>query len=402
MSWLDLLMSQTQDLESPRRYFYFAGLGVLSAIVKRNVWLDRAGAYKLYPNVYIMLIGPSGIKKGLPIKVAEKLVTDLNVTKVIAGRSSIQAIIENLGHQTMNKDGTASKDATAFIVSGEFSQSILEDQQALTILTDLYDSQYKDTHTNLLKSGKSILRNVYLSMLGASNETHLHAVIGQRDIMGGFIARTLMVSESKRNKKNALVHRTGNTIDYEALSEHLKTVASLKGEFQYTPDAADFYESWYEEYEPNEDDTTGTAMRFPDTVLKVAMLISMARGIDLLLTHEDIQEAISVCGSCMTNAQTVTNNSPGNTTTPIAKQTSIVLEALVKSESYSLTRVAILRKLWRHLDAFELTRVMDTLKEANVVREEIDSRETYYTLQDHVIAEYRKHTATETRILKYN
>jgi hypothetical protein len=349
-----------------------------------------------------MLIGPSGIKKGLPIKVAEKLVTDLNVTKVIAGRSSIQAIIENLGHQTMNKDGTVTKDATAFIVSGEFSQSILEDQQALTILTDLYDSQYKDTHTNLLKSGKSILRNVYLSMLGASNEVHLHSVIGQRDIMGGFIARTLMVSENKRNKKNALVHRTGNVINYEQLSEHLKAISNLKGEFQYTPDAADFYESWYQEYEPNEDDTTGTAMRFPDTVLKVAMLISMARGIDLLLTPEDIQEAISVCGSCMTNAQTVTNNSPGNTTTPIAKQTAIVLETLVKSENYSMTRVSILRKLWRHLDAFELTRVMDTLKEANVVREEIDVKETYYTLQDHVIAEYRKHTITETRLLKYN
>jgi hypothetical protein len=85
MSWLTDLMSQTQDLESPRRYFYFAGLGVLSAVVKRNVWLDRGGAYKLYPNVYIMLIGPSGIKKGLPIKIAEKLVTDMNVTKVIAG-----------------------------------------------------------------------------------------------------------------------------------------------------------------------------------------------------------------------------------------------------------------------------------------------------------------------------
>jgi len=397
-----MLMSQTQDLESPRRYFYFAGLGVLSAIVKRNVFLDRGGAYKLYPNVYIMLIGPSGIKKGLPIKVAEKLVTDLNVTKVIAGRSSIQAIIENLGHQTMNKDGTVSKDATAFIVSGEFSQSILEDQQALTILTDLYDSQYKDTHTNLLKSGKSILRNVYLSMLGASNETHLHAVIGQRDIMGGFIARTLMVSENKRNRKNSLVRRTANTIDYEGLSEYLKTISCLKGEFQYTPEGADFYEEWYQEYEPNEDDTTGTAMRFPDTVLKVAMLISMARGTDLLLTTEDIQESISVCASCMTNAQVVTNNSPGATTTPIAKQTAIVFEALLKAESFSMPRILMLRRLWRHLDAFELTRIMDTLKEANVVREEQENRETYYTLQDHVIAEYRKNTMAETRVLKYN
>lgn len=401
MTWLETLMSQTQDLESPKRYFYFAGLGVLSAVVKRNVWLDRGGAYKLYPNVYIMLIGPSGIKKGLPIKVAEKLVTDLNVTKVIAGRSSIQAIIENLGHQTMNKDGTVTKDATAFIVSGEFSQSILEDPQALTILTDLYDSQYKDTHTNLLKSGKSILRNVYLSMLGASNETHLHAVIGQRDIMGGFIARTLMVSENKRNRKNSLVYRTENTVDYEGLSEYLKTISALKGEFQYYPGADEFYNDWYTEYEPDADDITGTANRFPDTVLKVAMLVSMSRGADLLLTIDDLQEAIAMCSTCMTNAQVVTNNSPGATTTPIAKQTAIVFETLLKAENFGMPRVVLLRKLWRHMDAFELTRVMDTLKEANVVREEDVGKDMCYILQDRVIAEYLKNTEPQ-RALKYN
>ena len=401
MTWLEMLMSQTQDLESPKRYFYFAGLGVLSAVVKRNVWLDRGGAYKLYPNVYIMLIGPSGIKKGLPIKVAEKLVTDLNVTKVIAGRSSIQAIIENLGHQTMNKDGTVTKDATAFIVSGEFSQSILEDPQALTILTDLYDSQYKDVHTNLLKSGKSILRNVYLSMLGASNETHLHAVIGQRDIMGGFIARTLMVSENKRNRKNSLVYRTANTIDYEGLSEYLRTISVLKGEFQYYPGADKFYEEWYNEYEPDNEDITGTANRFPDTVLKVAMLVSMSRGVDMMLTIDDIQESISMCSTCMTNAQVVTNNSPGATTTPIAKQTAIVFETLLKTDTFQMLRIVLLRKLWRHMDAFELTRVMDTLKEANLVREEDVGKDMYYVLQDHVIAEYRKNTEPQ-RALKYN
>lgn len=390
MTWLELLMSQTQDLESPRRYFYFAGLSVLSAIVKRNVYLDRGGAYKLYPNTYTMLVGPSGIKKGLPVKVAEKLVTECKVTKVIAGRSSIQAIIENLGHQTMNKDGTVEKDATAFIVSGEFSQSILEDPQALTILTDLYDSQYKDEHTNLLKSGKSILRNVYLSMLGASNEPHLHAVIGQRDIMGGFIARTLMVSEHKRNKKNALVRRNENTVNYEQLGEYLKVVAALRGEFQYTPEAADFYENWYEDYEPDNDDQTGTANRIPDTILKVAMLVSLSRGTDLLLTIPDIQESIAVCMSCMSNAQVVTSNSPGATSTAQAKQTAVVLQTLLQCDNFSMNRKEMIRKLWRHMDTFELTRVIDTLKEGGLIVEEKLDTEVFYTLEDKVIAEYKR------------
>src|SRR6185436_19452954 len=176
MTWLEALMSQTKDLESPRRYFYFAGLAALSAAAGRKLWLDRGGAYQLFPNLYVMLVGPSGIKKGLPVRVAEKLVTALKYTKVISGRSSVQAIIEQLGHQTMDSKGNVTKDASAFIVSGEFSQSILEDPQAYTILTDLYDSQWKDEHTNLLKSGKSVLKNVYLTMLSASNQVHLHSV----------------------------------------------------------------------------------------------------------------------------------------------------------------------------------------------------------------------------------
>ncbi len=252
MNWLDLLMSQTQDLESPRRYFYFAGLATISAIAGRKIWLNRGGAYILYPNIYVMLVGPSGVKKGLPIKVAEKLTKELKTTRVIAGRSSIEAIIENLGHTEMDKNQNYVKSASGFIVSGEFSQSILENPQALTILTDLYDSQWKDEHTNMLKSGKSVLKEVYLTMLGASNETHLNAVIGQRDIMGGFVARTLFVNENKRGRKNSLVRAQEHNLNYPQLLEHLKIISALQGEFNYTPDSADFYEDWYNNYEDDE------------------------------------------------------------------------------------------------------------------------------------------------------
>ena len=387
-TWLDALMSQTSELESPRRYFYFAGLAALSAAAGRKIWLDRGGAYKLYPNLFVMLVGPSGIKKGLPIRVAEKLVTEMKYTKVIAGRSSIQAIIEHLGHSTMDTSGDVSKDASAFIVSGEFSQSILNDEQAFTILTDLYDSQWKDEHTNLLKSGKSILRNVYLVMLGASNQVHLHSVIGQRDIQGGFIARTLIVNEEKINKKNSLVRKQPNMIDYTGLVGRLCEISDLKGEFEYESDAADFYEAWYDAYEPGSEDNTGTNNRMPDTILKVAMLLSLSRGDSMLLSTEDLQEAISICTSCTLSTKQVTSNAPSSTTTPQSKQTAVVLETLLHTPLFRMSRQTLLKTLWRHMDSFELTRVADTLKEAKVIKEETLGSETTYVIQEHVIAEY--------------
>ena len=355
------------------------------------MWLDRGGAYRLYPNIYVMLVGPSGIKKGLPIRVAEKLVSELKTTKVISGRSSVQAIIEHLGHSTMNTDGSLQKTASAFIVSGEFSQSILDDAQAFTILTDLYDSQWKDEYTNLLKAGKSILREVYLTMLSASNQVHLHSVIGQRDIQGGFIARTLFVNEEQRNKKNALVRQQAK-IDYQALSEHLKVINTLTGEFHYTDPAADFYENWYEEYEPDNEDNTGTNNRLPDTVLKVAMLISLSRGFDMLLTVEDLTEAIEVCMSCAQSTREITENAPAHQTENGSdKHKLLIMDALIKSPGYKASRSTLLHKFWRKMNSFDFDRAMDTLVEAKAIQETRIDGQLMYLVGDIILKELARH-----------
>jgi len=343
-----------------------------------------------------MLVGPSGIKKGLPVKVAEQLAKSVKTTRVIAGRSSIEAIIENLGHTEMDKNQNYVKSASGFIVSGEFSQSILENPQALTILTDLYDSSYKDEHTNLLKSGKSVLKEVYLTMLGASNEAHLHAVIGARDIMGGFIARTLMVSETSGGKKNSLVYSQKHKLNYDELLEHLRVVASIQGEFQYEPEAAEFYDNWYNKYEAD-DDQTGTSNRIGDTILKVGMLLSLSRGASLLLTVEDLETSIEICMRCMRNAKSVTLNSSSNAQTPIAKQTSVVLKALLENPEHQLTRKTILQKYWNVVDQFELTRVAETLRQAGAIEVTSIEGQITYVLQPQVIEYYQKASKEEVK-----
>src|SRR6478736_4398036 len=93
MTWLDKLLSQHNELESPTNFWLWGGLASISAVVKDNVWIDRQ-IYKLYPNIYVMFHAESGLKKGPPISMAKQLVRGVGGTRIISGRSSIQGILK--------------------------------------------------------------------------------------------------------------------------------------------------------------------------------------------------------------------------------------------------------------------------------------------------------------------
>ena len=95
MTWIDKLLTATEESESPRDYYFWAGLAALSAVSANNIYLDRY-FYKLWPNVYVILVGRSGLRKGPPIALAKILVEAVENTRVFAGRSSIEAIIAEL------------------------------------------------------------------------------------------------------------------------------------------------------------------------------------------------------------------------------------------------------------------------------------------------------------------
>src|SRR4249920_3615830 len=115
MTWLDYLMKVTQESESPRKYYYWSGMSAIAAVVRNQVFLDKC-YYKLYPNIYVLLVGRKGIRKGPPVALAKKLVTEVGSTRVISGRASIQAIVTELHRaKTSDNGGPPITDAVAFL-----------------------------------------------------------------------------------------------------------------------------------------------------------------------------------------------------------------------------------------------------------------------------------------------
>jgi hypothetical protein len=373
MNWLSDLTNQHKELESPESFWYWSAIAAISAVIKDQVWLDRQ-IYNLYPNIYVMLHAESGLKKGPPISMAKQLVKPVNNTRIISGRSSIQGILKDLGTGYTIPGGKVVSKSVAFICSSELSSSIVEDKVATKILTDLYDRQYNiGEWRSLLKMETFELKDPTITMLTATNEAMSEDFFSKSAIQGGYFARTFIVYEKESQNSNSLIYPLSNPPNYNTSAEYLRQIAKLNGPFKplallekndeykykkirhgreiWFNAAGSLYEDWYESFtaqnkELETRDETGTLNRFGDSVLKVAMLLSLARQPVLELSEEAMSEAITKCEKLLGNVRKTTLGKHGTSTSAQLK-TMIILE-LLNRPNHQVTRTVLMKKMWMH------------------------------------------------------
>lgn len=395
MTWLDELVNQHKELESPLSFWYWSALSAISAVMKDQVWIDR-NIYNLYPNIYVLLHAESGLKKGPPISMAKQLVKAVNNTRIISGRSSIQGILKELGTATTVPGGKMQMKSVAFICSSELSSSIVEDKVATTILTDLYDRQYNvGEWRSLLKMESFNLKDPTITMLTATNEAHSDDFFTRKDVSGGYFARTFIVYETKQNKSNSLIAPMLNKPNYVLSSEYLKQLATLSGPFKplavekegrndeycierivenrpvYYSEVGDLYENWYTKFKEELQnqtikDETGTLNRFPDSVLKVAMLMSLSRAPVLAIDKESMLEAMTLCEKLVGNIRRTTLGKSKTEDAHSIRKT-LAINELMHRPGHKITRLQLNKKFWMQGNSEDWDTAMASLEVGGMV-----------------------------------
>lgn len=387
-NWIDEVLTQHKELETPLTFFYWAGLAAISAAVKDNIWLNQQ-FYNVYPNIYVMLHAKSGLKKGPAISFAKQIVKQVNNTRIISGRSSIQGILKELGTAYTQPGGIVNNKAVAFICSSELSSSVVEDRAAMTILTDLYDRNWNEGDwKSLLKSENFKLKDPTITMLTATNEAHTEEFFGKQDIQGGYFARTFIIYADTENIINSLVDPLVNPPDYKQLAEHVKKCALLKGPFTplYQTLAGNYYKEWYNEFARVRKeiiDDTGTLNRFGDSVLKVAMLLSLSREATLMISLEAMQEAVIQCEKLIGHTRRVTMGKKGKSS--YANQKVMIIEKLLSRDNNMITRSQLMRDMHYHLNSNELDEIMKTFDEAGQIKMENRGGTIIYVMPEVVV-----------------
>lgn len=419
MNWLDDLVNQHSELESPKSFWKWSAIAAISAVVKDQIWMNRQ-IYNLYPNIYVMLHAESGLKKGPPISMAKQLVKPLNNTKIISGRSSIQGILKELGTAHTLPGGKVITKSTAFICSSELSSSIVEDKVATTILTDLYDRQYNvGQWQSLLKMETFQLKDPTITMLTATNEAMSEDFFTKSAIQGGYFARTFIVYEKEVQNNNSLIYPLSNPPNYVTSSEYLKELAKLSGPFKALAQLEEndeykykklkmgreiwfnnvgiIYDDWYDNFKgmiKNQEikDETGTLNRFGDSVLKVAMLISLADAPVLEVLEPSMLQAITECEKLIGNVRRTTLGKQGMSNTSILK--SLVIMELLNRELHQVTRTVMMKKLWMHYsNSEEFDGMMQSFDAAGIIKTNSIGNQIIYTMPEEQVAEYKRFMA---------
>lgn len=317
-----------------------------------------------------MLLGESGLGKGFPINRAKLLVSKANVTRVIAGRSSIQAIVKELATSKSVEGKAPITDSRGYIINGELSTAIIQDPDALTILTDLYDGHYNPEWTNLLKGdGAEKLKNPYITALFGSSPAHFYDSIPQVNIEGGYIGRNLIIYEEKRSKDVDLLDdgevKIDNKFDEYLVPKyvpHLECISKKSGPLKPAEEARQLFNSWRKKWRGSQThDKTGFMNRVPDHVLKVAMCLTLAEpnfNGEIELHH--IEEAINkVTNLIYANKRTTEGRGPD----PLAVATKVVLDFLIAAKDNEMMRKTLLWKGYGTFNSFTLDQIVDNLLE---------------------------------------
>jgi len=324
-----------------------------------------------------MLLGDSGLGKGFPINRAKLLVTKAEVTRVIAGRSSIQAIVQELS-RTKTKEGKAPiTDSRGFIVNGELSTAIIQDPDSLTILTDLYDGHYNPEWTNLLKGdGAEKLKNPYITALFGSSPAHFYDSIPQANIEGGYIGRNLIIYEEKRSQNVDLLDeegdKEGDKFDDFIIPKyvpHLNKIHSKSGQLKPSDEARALFNEWRRKWRASQTyDKTGFLNRVPDHVLKVGMCLALAEfDFNGTIELHHLETAIERVTSLVYASKRTTD---GRGIDPLAAVTKAVLDILIAAPNNQLARKGLLWRLYGTANSFTLDQVLENLVEMQWIRKE--------------------------------
>lgn len=381
MSFIQKYLDHTKIYESPTSFWKFSAYAAIAAVLRDRVYKKQGDKF-LYPNTYTLLLADSAVqRKGNPVELCEKLVKAVGNTKVISGRTSIQAVFDVLGTAETSKDtGILVKGGGAIFFAPELAAGIVNDQQSVSILTDLYD--YKESYKEHLRGkGHTAIEKIIFSFFAGSNETLLKSVYNSDAIHGGLLGRTLIVKPDEFRPASSLLGTLNTTNSFlELISLLTQIVKDVQGEVIISPMAAAEYESWYipfrESYRTRVD-TTGVAGRMHSTILKLSMILA-ANELTTTIQKHHIEESINECVALTPNYKAFTITSGKG---DLAAAGGILIQALIDQPPvFKLARKQLLRQHWQDIDSESLDKLCTTLSEAGVIKIEQIGNDIAYGL----------------------
>jgi Protein of unknown function (DUF3987) len=301
-SWIESYQEYTEVLPSPLLFRKWVAIFFVAAAMERRLWVRTMGS-ALYPNLYVLMVGPPGIGKGQAIHPAEAIMREVPELHVgpsdMTTASLIDALNEAVRRVILMGNPPYMEFNSLTVVSRELGVLIPGWETSLmNNLTDIYDGFTVDQK----RRGKDLriqIKSPQINLLGACTPAYLNEVMPAGAWDQGFISRTLLVYSGDRvsrdpflnDEATALASRLRNDLLHD-----LKTIALEYGQMSFTTPAAAAIKAWIRggcKPEPAHQKLQYYNSRRIAHLLKLCMVSSISRAGNKVIDTDHYAEALN-------------------------------------------------------------------------------------------------------------
>lgn len=379
-------LDYTKNSESPVSFHLWAACSAVASALQRRVYF-RWGHQTIYPNLYVVLVGPSGqSRKSEPINIARDLVERLQIP-MIGEDNSMEAVIREMKLAVTNyTDKSTGRICFQSAVSCFLEELAVftgqQNTQFLAYLTNWYDSRDKWKRTTKHQGTDEIV-GMCFNMLAATAPDWLPYIFSREAIGGGFTSRCIFIVEERKSKlvANPNLIRPDKRL-HGQLALDLEIINTLSGEMAFDESAVRLYEEWYEseekrfergEHPLKQEFLSGYFSRRATHVKKLGMIMSASRGNDMTVTAKDFKRALTMLEITEKKMPKIFS---GIGKARYAEETELVLTYLARIGTASKSQ--LLRQFYRTLDDYGLDIVIKVLSSMKFIKVVIGGGETIY------------------------
>lgn len=300
MAFLDDYLTYNSNNECPRSFHIWTAFVLIAAAIGRKCYLDH-GHITVLPNLYVCLVGRQGLRKSTAKDIGRDLFTEaLPDIPIGASVQSAQDIVksmctEDFGRTYTNEDGVMIECKPIVFFVNELKNFLsINPTCMIDFLTDIYDRKFYDAST--IKHGLQAIHNPCVNVLACETPKWIIGKLKLDIITGGFSRRMIYVYEL--NKRDRIpfpyVSPEARAARLRCL-EHLRYVAKMVGRFTWTDEARNYFENWYKNMRPPEDEIMeGYYESKHIQMLKIAMGLAVMDAVpSLVLDVPHLKEAIA-------------------------------------------------------------------------------------------------------------
>jgi len=346
--------------EAPSKMHLSNSFVCIASVVGRRIglpWGNRA----LYPNIYKMDIGPSGIyRKSSANAIAKDLIEKIDTHLVLPDLQSIESFIFELRTSTCRVGFYDELRVLTDNARKKYGEGLIP------LFTQLWDCppSYRVSFKNIPKED-SMIYEPCLSL--ATSSTPEWIMLEEADVSGGFLGRFILV-KCESDGRIIPIPSIPPQSRADSLVRHLKALREIKGTFRFTTEGKQAYESFYRKHREESSKENNYLLgsfysRMDVHIIKIAMILQLSLSPDaLLITQENIEIANIIMEESRTDYREIIEHK----VTYSQKDRNIkkIREYIIAHPG--IEHCPLLRN--SHLVAKELREVVETLIESGEIR----------------------------------